>query len=415
MGGLGNDVLTGGAGNDAMVGGVGNDTFRVDSAGDLVVEAAGEGADSVQTTLNSYTLGANVEHLLFTGTGNFTGNGNALNNVMTGGTGNDSLDGAGGNDTLMGGAGNDVLTGGAGNDAMVGGVGNDTFRVDSAGDLVVEAAGEGADSVQTTLNSYTLGANVEHMLFTGAGNFVGNGNALNNIITAGAGNDSLNGGAGNDTLLGGSGNDVVDGAAGADRMEGGVGNDTFRVDSAADAVVELAGSGEDSVQTSLNSYTLGADAEHLLFTGVGNFVGTGNASNNVMTAGVGNDTLNGAGGNDTLLGGLGDDNLDGGAGNDSVAGGAGNDTMNAASGNDIFVFGAGFGNDRILGFDTDAAGGQDLLNIAALNITAATFGSSFNVVDLGADTMLSFGAGNITLVGVGDPNTLSATDFILAS
>ncbi|CAI8723291.1 hypothetical protein EMIT0P258_110270 [Pseudomonas sp. IT-P258] len=29
--------------------------------------------------------------------------------------------------------------------------------------------------------------------------------------------------------------------------------------------------------------------------------------------------------------------------------------------------------------------------------------------------MLNFGAGSITLVGVGDPNTVSATDFILAS
>ncbi|WP_085725895.1 peroxidase family protein [Pseudomonas sp. R37(2017)] len=415
MGGAGNDVLTGGAGNDAMVGGAGNDTFRVDSAGDLVTEAAGEGSDSVQTTLTSYTLGANVENLLYTGTGNFTGNGNALNNVITGGVGNDTINGDGGNDTLLGGAGNDVITGGTGNDRMVGAVGNDTFRVDSAGDLVVETAGEGTDSVQTTLNSYTLGANVEHMLFNGVGNFTGTGNALNNIITAGAGNDTLNGGGGNDTLLGGVGNDVLNGDAGADRMEGGVGNDTYRVDSAADGVIELAGNGEDSIQTSLTSYTLGADAEHLLFTGVGNFVGTGNASNNVMTGGVGNDTLNGAGGNDTLLGGAGNDLLDGGAGNDSVAGGAGNDTMNAASGDDIFVFAAGFGNDRILGFDTDAAGGQDLLNIVGLNITAATFNSSVNMVDLGADTLLNFGAGSITLVGVGDPNTVSATDFILAS
>ncbi len=108
-----------------------------------------------------------------------------MNNVITGGVGNDTLNGGDGNDTLMGGAGNDVLTGGAGNDAMVGGAGNDTFRVDSAGDLVVEASGEGADSVQTSLTSYTLGANVEHMLYTGAGNFVGTGNALNNIITGG--------------------------------------------------------------------------------------------------------------------------------------------------------------------------------------------------------------------------------------
>ncbi|POF39057.1 heme peroxidase [Pseudomonas laurylsulfativorans] len=415
LGGAGNDVLTGGAGNDRMAGGAGNDTFRVDSAGDLVVEASGEGSDSVQTTLSSYTLGANVEHLLYLGAGNFTGNGNALSNVMTGGVGNDTLNGGDGNDTLMGGAGNDVLTGGAGNDAMVGGAGNDTFRVDSAGDLVVEASGEGADSVQTTLNSYTLGANVEHMLYLGAGNFTGTGNALNNIITAGAGNDTLNGGDGNDTLLGGLGNDLLNGGAGADRLEGGLGNDTYRVDSAADGVIELTGEGQDSIQTSLSSYTLGANTEHLLYTGVGNFVGTGNASNNVMSGGVGNDIFNGAGGNDTLLGGAGNDLLDGGAGNDSIAGGAGNDTMFASTGDDVFVFAAAFGNDRIVGFDTDAAGGQDLLNIAGLNITAATFGSSVNVVDLGADTLLNFGADSITLVGVADATTVTASDFILAS
>ncbi|MCP2020160.1 UNVERIFIED_ORG: Ca2+-binding RTX toxin-like protein [Pseudomonas reinekei] len=415
IGGAGNDVLTGGAGNDAMVGGAGNDTFRVDSVGDLVTEAAGGGADSVQTTLTSYTLGANVEHLLYLGAGNFTGNGNALNNVITGGVGNDTLNGGDGNDTLMGGAGNDVLTGGAGNDAMVGAAGNDTFRVDSAGDLVVEVTGEGADSVQTTLNSYTLGANVEHMLYLGAGNFAGTGNALNNIITGGVGNDSLNGGDGNDTLLGGLGNDVIDGGAGADRLEGGLGNDTYRVDSAADGVIELAGSGEDSIQTSLSSYTLGANTEHLLYTGVGNFVGTGNASNNVITGGAGNDIFNGADGNDTLLGGAGNDIIDGGAGNDSIVGGAGNDTMFASTGNDIFGFAAAFGNDRIVGFDTDPAGGQDLLNIASLNITAATFGSSVNVVDLGADTLVNFGADSITLVGVADATTVTASDFILAS
>ncbi len=176
-GDAGNDFLIGGAGNDQMTGGTGNDTYRVDSVGDVVVELTGEGQDSVQTTLASYTLGANVEHLLYLGVANFVGTGNASNNVITGGVGNDTLNGGDGNDTLMGGAGNDVLTGGAGNDAMVGGAGNDTFRVDSAGDLVVEASGEGQDSVQTTLASYTLGANVEHLLYLGAGNFVGNGNA----------------------------------------------------------------------------------------------------------------------------------------------------------------------------------------------------------------------------------------------
>ncbi len=229
------------------------------------------------------------------------------------------------------------------------------------------------------------------------------------------GNDTLNGGDGNDTLLAGLGNDVLNGDAGADRMEGGAGNDTYRVDSFADGVVEVGNNGEDSVQTSLASYTLGANVEHLLFTGVGNFVGNGNASNNVITGGVGDDSLFGGAGNDTLLGGAGNDFLDGGAGSDSVTGGAGNDTMLASNGDNVFMFATGFGNDVITGFDANAAGGQDLLNIAALNITAATFGSSVTITDVGANTLLSFGGGTITLVGVADATTVTASDFILAS
>ena len=37
-------------------------------------------------------------------------------------------------------------------------LGNDTYIVDSAGDVVTEAAGEGTDTVNTNLGSYTLGA-----------------------------------------------------------------------------------------------------------------------------------------------------------------------------------------------------------------------------------------------------------------
>jgi Ca2+-binding RTX toxin-like protein len=50
-----------------------------------------------------------VENLTYTGGGNFTGTGNALANVLTGGAGNDVLNGAAGNDVLVGGAGNDVF------------------------------------------------------------------------------------------------------------------------------------------------------------------------------------------------------------------------------------------------------------------------------------------------------------------
>ena len=45
---------------------------------------------------------ANVENLVYTGVGDFTGTGNALNNTITGAGGDDTLSGRGGNDTLNG-------------------------------------------------------------------------------------------------------------------------------------------------------------------------------------------------------------------------------------------------------------------------------------------------------------------------
>ncbi|MGC2413943.1 MAG: calcium-binding protein [Stellaceae bacterium] len=177
-GGAGNDVLNGGTGNDTLTGGAGNDTYVVNSTGDIVSEAASAGTDTVKTTLSSYTLGANVENPNFIGAGNFSGTGNTLANVLTGG---------GGNDTLKGGSGNDTLNGGAGSDTMAGGGGNDTYIVDNVGDVVTEAASAGTDMVKTTLLGYTLGANVENLTYTGSSNFTGTGNSLNNAITGGAG------------------------------------------------------------------------------------------------------------------------------------------------------------------------------------------------------------------------------------
>jgi Ca2+-binding RTX toxin-like protein len=126
IGTSGPDTLAGTSGADAMTGLAGNDTYTVNNAGDLVIEALNQGTDTVQASI-AYTLPNNVENLLFTGTGNLNGAGNALNNQITGNSGNNSLNGAAGTDTLIGGAGNDTLNGAAGIDTLTGGVGTDIF------------------------------------------------------------------------------------------------------------------------------------------------------------------------------------------------------------------------------------------------------------------------------------------------
>ena len=65
---------------------------------DKVTELASQGTDTIETSLASFSLAAltAVENLTYTGTGNFAGTGNALNNTIRGGIGNDTLNGGAG-------------------------------------------------------------------------------------------------------------------------------------------------------------------------------------------------------------------------------------------------------------------------------------------------------------------------------
>jgi serralysin len=192
----GDDTLIGGIGADSMAGGIGNDGYDVDQSGDSVTEAAGEGTDTVNSSI-SYALGANLENLTLTGTA-ANGTGNELANIITGN------------------ASANVLDGGLGADSMIGGGGNDLYFVENGGDLVAELAGEGTDTVSSSI-SYTLGDNVENLILTGSATD-GTGNGLNNVITGNGLSNRLNGGAGDDRLIGGDG---------VDFFTGGTGNDIF--------------------------------------------------------------------------------------------------------------------------------------------------------------------------------------------
>jgi len=130
LGNSGANLLDGGGAGDYMAGGAGNDTYVVDNRYDRVVEAAGQGNDTVRSAL-SFSLGADVENLVLTGTATIDGAGNDLANALTGNLAANALFGGAGNDTINGNGGNDQIHGGAGNDTLIGGGGGASFYFDS--------------------------------------------------------------------------------------------------------------------------------------------------------------------------------------------------------------------------------------------------------------------------------------------
>jgi subtilisin family serine protease len=229
--------------------------------------------------------------------------------VLVGSRNNDVLVGGAGADQLSGLAGNDTLDGGLGADTMLGGTGNDTYYVDNTGDLVIEDAAAGTDTVFAAL-AYILTANVENLTLTGSLAINATGNSLKN------------------TLTGNSANNILDGGTGADTMAGGTGNDTYYVDNTADRVIELSAAGTDTVVAAV-SYVLAKDVENLTLNGVAVITATGNSANNTLIGNAANNNLQGLAGNDTILGGN---------GNDTLYGGLGNDILDGGSGLDVFVF-----------------------------------------------------------------------------
>lgn len=379
-GGVGNDWLDGGRGNDQLLGGAGDDTYVVDSTLDKLTELANQGFDTIRTTLSSYVIPEFFEGLTYTGTGDFTGTGNA------------------GVNTLIGGSGNDWLDGGYAPDTMQGGAGDDTYIVDfftaTAKDTVIEAAGEGQDTVRSSV-PYVLTDNVERLYITGIKNFAGTGNSLDNAIYGNTGNNVLSGLAGNDTLIGDAGADTLDGGIGSDSMTGGTGDDIYRVDSIGDTVLELSDEGIDTIQTVLNVYSLAAvdNVENLVFTGEGDFTGTGNALSNAISGGDGDDLLDGGTGLDVLTGGLGDDSYRVDMAGDTVIEKAGGGTDTVVTTLDSYVLPSQVENLSYAGLGNFTGTGNFMANIL-------TGGNGNDLLDGGLDNDQLFGgAGSDTLLG----------------
>jgi len=137
--------------------------------------------------------------------------------------------------------------------------------------------------------------------------------------------------------------------------------------------------------------TFNLDIARALDGTLANDVIVGTALRDIVHARAGDDTVSGGAGNDTLYGEAGNDRLDGGAGNDTLNGGVGNDT---------YVFGQGFGADRVADHDP-----------AAVNTDVASFGTGIS-----SEQLWFAKSGNDLQVSViGTTYTLTISNWYLGS
>lgn len=377
-----NDLISGGAttlasedsdGIDTMTGGSGDDTYIVKDTGDVIVEYAGDGNDTVWSTVD-YTLSANVENIAAAGTANTTLTGNALANILDG-------------------------TFSASVNTLKGLAGDDQYYL-GLGDLVVEAAGGGTDTIFSDFGvnlSAASAVNVENFTLTSSDGATINGNALANV---------LKGNTGTDTISGGLGDDILDtGAGGNDVLNGGAGNDTYIIRSSSSTVSITDSAGTDTVKSvaDVDVSATTAGVENVTLLGSSAIDATGNSLNNVLTGNSAINVLTGNAGNDTLDGKAGSDTLDGGAGNDTLKGGTGTNELTGGAGNDTYVVVSGT---DIITEDAATTGGTDVIQYGG---GVDEEGKTLNM-GLGVETLTMSGTFDLEAAGNALKNTMTGND-----
>lgn len=205
-GSSGNDFMKGMDGDDSIHGHGGNDTIHGGNGDDVL--NGGDGIDMVSYA--DITTGAVTVDLGY-GTAKQNTGSAGLDSVV----GFENLTGTNFDDTLTGDAGANRIDGRGGADLMTGGDGNDLYLVGSAGDQTVEAAGQGTDTVASTID-WTLSDNVENLSMIGTAVY-GTGNAIANKIDGNAADNIIEGKGGLDDLYGRGGADkfILDAPTGA--------------------------------------------------------------------------------------------------------------------------------------------------------------------------------------------------------
>jgi len=422
FGGDGADTLNGGDDNDqleggiAVIGGTGNDTIVLgDGFGIDNIDGSEDAGDADVDVLDASAMNADVMLDLSgldpeAGTLSDGVNTATFDNIETValGSGDDSVVGSSGNDSVTAGAGADTINVGAGDDTVDLGAG----APDGAADVIVLQDGFGSDVIDNfdapTPNGDGTFTGIDTLdttyLFDLPAGDPNRTPVLTNDVTVtddGSGNALLTFPNGETITLNGispvdADNPYYLNAIGIPMPDGTVSGTT----------------GDDVIDT---SYFGDPD---------GDIVDTNDA---IIPGHSGNDDLIEAGaGNDSIFAGEGVDTVFAGTGNDTIYGEAGADTLYGEDGADVFVQGAGFGDDIIIGgeggVDNDTV--QSTQSVATTTIltgdeagtitdgaSTATF-SEIEVIDLGGgDDTVNASASNadITVYGGAGADTITGS------
>ena len=439
----GNDTLNGMGGADTMKGGADDDTYIVDNVGDVVDEEVqfgtrsglfstrygykdAGGVDKVITSLSTYdlsrtsshdsvylsagaTLFGKIENLEYNGTGSFTGTGNELDNVITGGASADVLTGGGGNDILEGNGGADILFGDAGNDTLklsgspsvwleTGRVDGGTGTADTL-DLSAVASGVSIDlsagswgswnAIRKTVSTEYVGK------ITGIENVTGTWHA--DRIVGDSSANKLSGLGGNDTI-------VMRGAVGdlgLDTIDGGEGMDTLDFSGLDGSIHIDLGTGKLGMVGDLGAASISGirSIEHVEGSANDDVI-AGSSEDNVIRGGAGVDTINGAGGRDQL---------DGGAGADIMIGGGDDDQYKVENVGDQIREFAGEGTDLVYTSLGEYTLVDNVENLTSSNIYVDE--QDFHGIGNALDNEIHSGNGNDLLEGGAGNDVLASDDF----
>jgi Ca2+-binding RTX toxin-like protein len=378
-----------GAGADTLAGGFGNDVYGYLAANTVIEEQDGQGFDTIYADydfdLNGFNIrGSGAIEVLSaadqTATTNLTLIGNAYTQTIVGNYGNNRLESNGGSDTLIGLRGDDV------------------YEVYSTQTLVVEAAGEGFDTVIVDFptQNYKLAAGASVELLQAETSF--QQIALN--IEGNAFSQRIEGSGGANILSSGGG-------GGIDTLVGYLGDDIYRVFATGDVIEDTGGF--DTVYASGTSYFLYATAG-IEYLSAADQAGTdpiylvGNGTSQVIAGNYGDNTLNGRGG-------------DGSVQADTLVGLYGNDAYAVFGQGDVVREQAGQGIDTVYAnADYQLRDGTEIEGLAAADAASAAGAFTLRgndtaqtIVGNQAANMLDGRGGGDTLIGLGGADSFAFT------